>query len=109
MWGGEEACYQSKYILFFHVFPSFTLTAPLLAAVKPPSVKASILAPAVGTALRAVIFLQCVMGLCFRQIFLYYVLTLTNTFILYSYIKFSQKAEIGVCFFKPQMRPTLFE
>lgn len=68
VWGGEEACYQSKYLVFFHFFPSFTLPALLLTAVKLPSVKASLLALTLGTALRAVIF-PSLMGLCSRQPF----------------------------------------
>lgn len=66
VWGREEACYQSKYLVFFHSFPSFTLLAPLLTAVKFPSVKVFLLALMVGTALRAVIF-PSLLGLCIRQ------------------------------------------
>lgn len=54
VWGGEEACY-SKYLLFFHSFPSFTLTASLLTEVKPSSVKDSTLAPVVAKILRPVL------------------------------------------------------
>lgn len=69
VWGGEEACYHSKYFPFLHFIPSFTLTAPLLMAVKPPGVKDSILAPAVGTALKAGLFLSllCVMWPYIKQ------------------------------------------
>lgn len=70
VWGDEEACYQSKYLVFFHSLPSFTLPAPLLTAVKLPSVKLSLLALMVRSALRAVIF-PSLMGLCIRQSFLY--------------------------------------
>lgn len=67
VWGGEEACYHSKYFPFLHFIPSFTLTAPLLMAVKPPGVKDSILAPAVGTALKAGLFLSLLCDVTLHQ------------------------------------------
>lgn len=94
-WGGEEACYQSKYLVFFHSFPSFTLPALLLTAMKLPSVKASPPCSHSGDCTRAVIF-PSLMGICIRQSF----------FILCCILTSETKVDF---FFKFQTRQTLFE